>query len=136
MKTAFEIIMKIKGYKIDDELDKIQSLKLFSDEKFNNWQNKKKWKIFNHHFKTNTFYNNFVGNQSINNWQDIPIMQKSNYQDSYLNLLSLNYNKKNIYVSNTSGSSGHPFFFAKNKESHSRTWAYIKNRYSIRQKNH
>ena len=37
---------------------------------------------------------------------------------------------QNVYISNTSGSSGHPFYFAKNKEAHSMDWAIIKDRYN------
>ena len=44
-------------------------------------------------------------------------------------LLSSPYKSKNVYVANTSGSSGHPFYFAKNKECHALTWAYMKWRY-------
>ena len=45
-------------------------------------------------------------------------------------IISGGYDLKEVYVSNTSGSSGHPFFFAKNKYAHAMTWAMIKDRFS------
>ncbi|MBC8146662.1 MAG: phenylacetate--CoA ligase family protein, partial [Bacteroidetes bacterium] len=52
------------------------------------------------------------------------------YQGDLEKLLSDGYTRKNTYIANTSGSSGHPFFFAKNKEAHAMDWALIKNRYN------
>ena len=56
-------------------------------------------------------------------------MEKSDYQHDLENLLSQGYTRKNTYISNTSGSSGHPFFFAKNKEAHAMDWALVKDHY-------
>ena len=44
-------------------------------------------------------------------------------------LLSKKYTKNNTYIANTSGSSGKPFFYAKNKSAHAMTWALTENRY-------
>ena len=46
------------------------------------------------------------------------MLEKSDYQNKLDSQLSRGYTIENTYVANTSGSSGHPFFFAKNKESH------------------
>ena len=56
-------------------------------------------------------------------------MEKSDLQIDLKKLLSNKYNLKNVFIGNTSGSSGHPFYYAKNKFSHSMTWALSINRY-------
>ena len=56
-------------------------------------------------------------------------MQKSDFQGNIGNFLSKGFNKSNSYFSNTSGSSGHPMSFAKDKFTHARVWAFWKIRY-------
>ena len=46
-------------------------------------------------------------------WDEIPFMEKKDFQNDISKLLSIGYSKKNCYISNTSGSSGTPMFFAK-----------------------
>mgnify|MGYP006167224127 CR=1 FL=1 len=61
----------------------------------------------------------------------VPITEKKDYQQDLSKLLSKGFNKNNVFIANTSGSSGHPFFYAKNKFSHAITWALIKQRYDL-----
>ena len=129
MITLFETYLKFTGYDISragKELKQIQSL---SPEKFLKWQNEQKWKIARYHYDNNPFYRKKLGNHFPERWEDLSIMEKSDYQDDLEDLLSKGYTRKNTYIANTSGSSGHPFFFAKNKEAHAMTWAYKKHRY-------
>jgi phenylacetate-CoA ligase len=88
------------------------------------------WLIARHHFDNNPFYREKVGKHFPDKWECLPIMCKSDYQNDLEKLLSKGYSRKNTYVSNTSGSSGHPFYFAKNKEAHAFDWALIRDRYS------
>ncbi len=44
-------------------------------------------------------------------------------------ILTTGFSKNKVYISSTSGSSGHPFFFAKDKFTHALTWANIEQRY-------
>ncbi len=130
MKTIFETILKLSGYDIstaDKRLNLIQSL---SPDEFRKWQNDQKWAIAKYHYDNNPFYKKKVGKHFPDIWEDLPIMGKSDYQGNLEKLLTKGYTRKNTYISNTSGSSGHPFYFAKNKEAHAMDWALIKNRYS------
>ena len=130
MNSLFETYLKLTGYDINlasNELKRIQSLPI---EEFRNWQDEKKWWIAKHHYDNNPFYRKKVGNCFPNKWEDLPIMEKSDLQDDLGKLFSNGYNRKNTYIANTSGSSGHPFFFAKNKEAHAMDWALIKDRYN------
>ena len=129
MISFFEIYLKIIGYDIaraSDELKRIQSL---ASNEFCKWQEKKKWGIARYHYDHNPLYRKKVGNYFPSNWEDLPIMEKADYQDNLEKLLSKGYTKENTYIANTSGSSGHPFFYAKDKNAHAITWALVKNRY-------
>ena len=129
MKSLFETYLKLTGYDISragKELKQIQSL---SVEEFQKWQSNKKWEIARYHYDNNPFYRKKVGNHFPDKWEDLPIMEKPDYQGDLEKLLSDGYTRKNTYIANTSGSSGHPFFFAKDKNCHSRTWAFWKQRY-------
>jgi phenylacetate-CoA ligase len=56
-------------------------------------------------------------------------MTKRDFQKPLAERLSKGYNLKNVYVNKTSGSSGDPFVFAKDKFSHALTWVNIFNRF-------
>lgn len=130
MKTMFEAYLNLLGYDLsraENELARIQSLSL---KESHQWRQEQKWRIARYHYDNNLVYQKKVGGSFPDKWEDLPLMQKSDYQDKLPKLLSNGYSTENTYVSNTSGSSGHPFFFAKNKEAHAMDWALIKNRYS------
>jgi len=130
MDSIFERIIALRGYNISmasEEIKKIQSMNI---ERFKKWQNEKRWDMVKYHFNHNEFYKAKLNNILPSDWSDVPIMQKSDYQQSISKLISEGFNTSSLYIANTSGSSGHPFFFAKNKFCHSMTWALIKSRYS------
>ena len=62
-------------------------------------------------------------------WYDLPILEKSDLQKPLQNRLSTKYNLKKVFKNKTSGSTGNPFYFAKDKFSHSLTWAIIYDRF-------
>ncbi len=113
-----------------NEIKKIQSL---SSNDFCDWQNKRKWEIARFHYNNNKFYKDKIGRKFPDDWHDLPILEKKDYQQALENLLSTGFSRKNTYISSTSGSSGHPFYFAKNKEAHAMTWALVKSRYNFHQ---
>ena len=108
------------------ELQKIQSIPEHEFEVF--IENKKK-EIVDYHLKNNLSYQKFVGKSTFNNWNDLPIMTKAAFQKPLIDRLSTGYSSTTIYVNKTSGSSGDPFIFAKDKFSHALTWATIINRF-------
>jgi phenylacetate-CoA ligase len=58
------------------------------------------------------------------------VLTKRNLQQPLQNRLSKGYTLKNIFKGKTSGSSGHPFTFAKNKRAHAMTWAAFHHAYN------
>lgn len=108
------------------ELRKIQSI---PEEEFEAFIENKKQEIVDYHLKNNSSYQKIVGKTTFNNWNDLPIMTKKDFQKPLLERLSSGFSTKNVYVNKTSGSSGDPFIFAKDKFSHALTWANIINRF-------
>jgi phenylacetate-CoA ligase len=93
------------------------------------YQARKKWEIFNHHSTNNKAYKNFIKPHKINSWEDIPVLTKKNIQLPLSERLSDGYTRNKIHLHNTSGSSGTPFYFAKDKYCHALSWAIICDRF-------
>ena len=112
--NIFEFVLKLKGYNLSDAEKKIKYLQSLNKNDFINWQNNEKWKIVRHHYNKNQLYKEKIGPIFPDKWDDIPIMEKQDFQGKFLNSLSSGYSKKDCYVANTSGSTGTPLIFAKN----------------------
>lgn len=102
----------------------MNQLKDMQAAEFEKWYNKQKWEIFNFHYENNNFYRNFVGPSKPDSWEEIPVINKSDFQ-----LYNIGNKRYGFYKANTSGSSGHPFSFLKSRYAHARTWAFIINQY-------
>lgn len=109
------------------ELRNIQSI---PEHEFEAFIENKKQEIVEFHLKNNTSYQKFVGKTTFNKWNDLPIMTKKNFQKPLKERLSKGFTLKNVYINKTSGSSGDPFIFAKDKFSHALTWATNINRFA------
>lgn len=123
MISLFDISLRLNGFpvkKAKAELDEIVNL---SEEEYLLFLQNKKKEIVDFHLKNNTFYKNLVGNKTVEKWEDLPILNKQNLQKPLEERLSKGYSRKDVYVNKTSGSSGTPFVFAKDKYSHALTWA-------------
>lgn len=101
----------------------LQKIIAIPEEEYDHFIEQKKREIVNFHLANNPFYKELVGDESLKNWHDLPILNKKNLQKPLKERLSIGYTTKNSYVNKTSGSSGHPFIFAKDKFCHALTWA-------------
>ena len=129
MIPLFDFSLLINGFPIKKakaELRKIQSI---PEQEFDAFLQNKKQEIIDYHLKNNSSYQKLVGKITFNNWSDLPTMTKKNFQKPLIERLSKGFSLKNVYVNKTSGSSGDPFIFAKDKFSHALTWAIIINRF-------
>ena len=104
------------------ELEKILFV---SNVDYDNYVNQKKMEIVEYHLKHNKSYQEFVGKKSFDNWDELPIMTKKEFQKPLSERLSEGFTPSNVYVNKTSGSSGDPFIFAKDKFCHALTWSNI-----------
>lgn len=108
------------------ELNSILSL---SDTEFEKNVNQKKKEIVEYHLKFNKSYQEFVEENHFQNWNELPVMTKKEFQKPLAERLSKGFTPKNVYVNKTSGSSGDPFIFAKDTFCHALTWVNIINRF-------
>lgn len=126
----FEQILKLQGFDIGPAMKFLDSSLAARSGDFTGWQEDRKREIVEFHLKHNSFYRQKAGVDRMGQWNELPILKKGDYQADITRLLSNGFNEKNTYIANTSGSSGHPFYFAKDKFCHALAWSIYKDRYS------
>ena len=129
MFNLFNLSLQANGFPMKKAIPEFERIQSISDAEFENYIIEKKREIVEYHLKNNKSYKEFVGKSSIKNWNEIPIMTKKDFQKPLSERLSNGFILKNVYVNKTSGSSGDPFIFAKDKFCHALTWANIINRF-------
>lgn len=122
---SFEKILRWKGFPLGEARELVKNFDSLSEPRRSQWIEDRKRKIVEYHLDNNSFYKKRVGAKLFENWNSLPILKKKDFQQPLQELLSKPFTVKNIYVSNTSGSSGHPFFFGRDKFSHALIWAFI-----------
>ncbi len=127
--NLFDLSLRLSGYPIRNALRILKSVQNKNDDEFRTYVYTKKQEIVSYHLKHNSFYKSFVKNVDSLDWNDIPIMTKQDLQQPLEALLSDGFSKNNIYIDKTSGASGTPFIFSKDKFCHALTWAIIQNRF-------
>jgi phenylacetate-CoA ligase len=129
MFPLFDFSLQINGFPIKEAKAELQKIQSIPEQEFDAFIKNRKQEIVDYHLKNNSSYQNLVGKTTFNTWNDLPIMTKKNFQKPLLERLSIGFNMKNVYINKTSGSSGDPFIFAKDKFSHALTWAVIFDRF-------
>ncbi|MGA9638344.1 phenylacetate--CoA ligase family protein [Flavobacterium sp.] len=123
MFSLFDASLQLNGFPIKKakaDLDKIVNL---SENEKAVFIEKQKKEIVEFHLKNNSFYKKIAGSSNYENWESLPILNKKNLQSPLKERLSKGYKNNAVYVNKTSGSSGTPFIFAKDKYCHALTWA-------------
>jgi phenylacetate-CoA ligase len=123
MFSLFDLTLLLNGFPLKKAKAELNQIVAFSAKEHQDFIEKKRQEIVDFHLKNNRYYQNFVGKSSFENWTDIPIMTKKDFQKPLAERISEGYSISSIYVNKTSGSSGDPFIFAKDKYSHALTWA-------------
>jgi len=126
----FETILNLNGFPIYEARKALTDIKAMDFNQFQGHTENLRQEIFNFHKANNKHYQNLVGNAKAYDWNTIPVLTKKSIQCDIEERLSHGYIKRNVYIHNTSGSSGNPFFFAKDKFAHAMTWALIFDRYN------
>lgn len=121
--------LKLNGFPIKEAQNKLSEIQNISKKNYQTYINKAKEDIVLFHLKNNPFYKS-VCKKGFTTWSELPILTKSDLQAPLKDRLSNGYSLKNVYVNKTSGSTGNPFYFAKDKFSHALTWAIIQNRFN------
>lgn len=128
--NLFDFSLRLKGFPIKEAEKYLKSIQNKDDDDFKTYIETKKQDIVSYHLKHNNFYKAFAKNSNPLDWNSIPIMTKRDLQQSLNLRLTNGFSTKNTYKNKTSGSSGDPFIFAKDKFCHALTWAIIKERYA------
>lgn len=123
MFNFFNLSLRINGFPIKEASVELEKILAVSENEYSNYVNQKKKEIVAYHLKHNKSYQAFVGKTSFDNWNELPVMTKKEFQKPLKERLSERYSPSNVYVNKTSGSSGAPFIFAKDKFCHALTWA-------------
>ncbi|MDT0558072.1 phenylacetate--CoA ligase family protein [Ichthyenterobacterium sp. W332] len=126
----FDLSLTINGYPLEDAKRMLKNINALSIDEYSEYIESKREEIVNFHLNHNSFYKVFGKSIDIKNWDSVPVMTKKDLQQPLNLRLSDGYSKKNVYVNKTSGSSGDPFIFAKDKFCHSLTWAIIQDRFN------
>ena len=127
MVPLFDLSLQLNGFPIQEAEAELRKIVAFTESEHTAFVNHKKKEIVDFHLQNNCFYKELVGTNVNLNWEDLPVLTKSNLQKPLLERLSKGYRASNSYINKTSGSSGTPFIFAKDKYCHALTWA--SNRY-------
>ncbi|TPG44661.1 phenylacetate--CoA ligase family protein [Flavobacterium pectinovorum] len=123
MIPLFDISLQLNGFPIKKAKAELNEIVNLSKEDYDVFLRNKKEEIVNFHLENNSFYQELVANTNDWKWENLPVLNKQNLQKPLEERLSKGYTLKNVYLNKTSGSSGTPFVFAKDKYSHALTWA-------------
>jgi phenylacetate-CoA ligase len=123
MFKIFDLTLQINGFPMQKAKAELQKIVAIPEEEYGHFIEQKKMEIVNFHLNNNPFYRELVGTDSFADWSNLPILNKINLQKPLVERLSLGFNEKSVYLNKTSGSSGHPFVFARDKFCHALTWA-------------
>ena len=129
--VPFEFILRLRGFPITRAAATLMAFQRLSLSERESWIESKKWDIFKYHAEHNPMYRTLLGTHQPDQWANVPILRKADLQKPIKSMLSDSYKTSNVYVSNTSGSSGHPFSFARDKFTHALVWAYILDNYVL-----
>jgi phenylacetate-CoA ligase len=125
----FNLTLKLNGFPIEKANEELSRILTFSEEEYDTFLALKKKEILEFHLENNPFYRNFAKQSSVEKWEDIPVMKKIDFQRRLAERLSSGYTEKMVYINKTSGSSGDPFVFAKDKFCHALIWTNIMRRF-------
>ena len=128
--NLFDLSLQLNGFPIRKAKRILKNIQQKNEAEFGLYISQKKEDIVTYHLKHNAFYKTLAKTLDIKDWNTVPVMTKRDLQQPLAERLSGGFTTKTVYVNKTSGSSGDPFIFAKDKFCHAMTWAIIQDRFS------
>ena len=125
----FRLSLQLNKFPIKRAQNTLENIQQIPEKEYATYQYRRRNAIIDYHIQHNDFYRDFFDWDGFDNWAKVPIMKKSDLQQPLKDRLSTTYNTKTAYIGKTSGSSGHPFIFAKNRFAHALSWAGFQDRY-------
>lgn len=128
--NLFNLSLKLNGFPVKEAQNHFNAIKKYNQTEFEQYLFKQREIIVNHHLNNNPFYKKFASEANCKDWSTIPIITKKELQQPLAVRLSNGFTVKDCHVHKTSGSSGTPFIFAKDKYCHALTWVGFLDRYN------
>jgi len=129
MFKLFNLSLKLSGFPIEESKKQFDKILSIPESDYEQFIENQKAEIVAFHLQNNLFYQKLNSLKTFENWNDLPILTKKDLQKPLIERLSNGYSEKQVFVNKTSGSSGDPFIFAKDKPCHALTWASIIHRF-------
>lgn len=123
MFKLFDLSLKLNGFPLEKAKQEYAKILAVPESQYQEFIEQKKQEIVNYHFENNPFYKNLLGGKLPERWEDLPVLTKKDLQRPLEERLSIGYTPKNVYINRTSGSTGNPMIFAKDKNCHAMVWA-------------
>lgn len=130
MINLFNLSLRLNGFPIEKATNEYQKIKEVEAKDFEAYNHKRKQYILHFHLEHNSFYRAKTDGVKLDSWEDLPVLTKKDLQIPLEDRISNGYNIKDLFVNKTSGSSGDPFIFCKDKQAHAMTWASIIDKFS------
>lgn len=127
--NLFNLALNLNGFPLGKAKRVLKTIQNKNEEEFKSYVETKKRDIVRFHLENNPFYKSFAKHANPLDWNSVPVMTKADLQQPLEALLSDGFTKNNVYIDKTSGASGHPFIFSKDKFCHALTWAMIQDRF-------
>lgn len=128
--NLFDLSLRLNGFPIKEASTAFKAIKRLNNAEYETYFYKQRDAIVNYHLQNNAFYKQLAKNANPKDWNSIPVITKLDLQQPLENRLSQGFSVKDCHVHKTSGSSGTPFIFAKDKYCHAITWCGFMNRYN------
>lgn len=125
----FSLSLQLNRFPINRAKTALEEIQAIPEEGYHTYVARRQKEIVNYHLHNTKFYHSFFRQKEFTTWDAVPIMTKADLQRPLEERFSKSYNSKNVYVGKTSGSSGHPFIFAKDRYCHALSWAEFNDRY-------
>lgn len=125
----FDLSLKLAGFPMKEAQKHFAEILNVPESEYEAFIEKKKSEIVQFHLEHNSFYRNLCKGKNVENWNDLPIMTKNDFQKPLLERLSNGFTIKTVFINKTSGSSGNPMVFAKDKMCHAMVWVNIMRRF-------
>ncbi|MDG5491119.1 phenylacetate--CoA ligase family protein [Psychroserpens sp. SPM9] len=126
--NIFDFSLRLNGFPLDKAKAELTHIQNTNESDFEAYIYKKRDEILAYHLEHNTYYKALVKTHP-KDWNSVPVMTKLDLQIPLEQRLSKGFTSTSVYINKTSGSSGDPFIFAKDKFCHALTWAVIQNRF-------
>jgi len=125
----FEWALRLKGFPIKEARKTLAVIENLTEEQYANYLSKQLKSIVEFHLEHTAFYQELCKGIDTSNWNELPVITKSDLQQPLADRLSDKFTEKTVHKHKTSGSSGTPFIFAKDNFAHAMTWVTFMQRY-------